>query len=90
MFANFAGILYHDMKKVFVKILMIALVALVAGTTYAQERTEIFISKDPKAVHYRIPALAALPDGKLICVADYRFSRQDIGIVKDGRVDLRN
>lgn len=77
------------MKNVFVKILMIALVALAAGTTYAQERTEIFISKDPKAVHYRIPALAALPDGKLICVADYRFSRQDIGIVKDGRVDLR-
>ena len=25
----------------------------------------------------------------MISVADYRFSRNDIGIVKDGRVDLR-
>jgi hypothetical protein len=25
----------------------------------------------------------------VISVADYRFSRNDIGIVKDGRVDLR-
>lgn len=55
----------------------------------AQERTEIFISKSDTAVHYRIPAIAALPDGGVVAVADYRFSRNDIGIVKDGRVDLR-
>ena len=77
------------MKNVFAKILMMVLTAFVVGTTYAQERSEVFISKDPRAVHYRIPALAALPDGRLICVADYRFSGQDIGIVKDGRLDLR-
>lgn len=77
------------MKNVFAKTLMVVLAALAVGTVCAQERSEVFISKDPKAVHYRIPALAALPDGRLICVADYRFSRQDIGIVRDGRVDLR-
>ena len=63
--------------------------AMVAETLCAQQRSEVFVSKDPHAVHYRIPALASLPDGGLICVADYRFSGQDIGIVKDGRVDLR-
>lgn len=54
-----------------------------------QDRTEIFISRSDTAVHYRIPAIAALPDGTITAVADYRFSRNDIGIVKDGRVDLR-
>ena len=77
------------MKNVFAKILMMALSALAVGITYAQERSEVFVSKDSKDVHYRIPALAALPDGRLICVADYRFSGKDIGIVRDGRVDLR-
>ena len=76
------------MRGVF-HILMSVISVFVMGTAFAQQRTEVFVSKDPKGVHYRIPALAALPDGGLICVADYRFSRQDIGIVKDGRVDLR-
>lgn len=77
------------MNNRFAKVLMVVLAALTVSAAYAQERTEIFISKDPYSVHYRIPALAALPDGSLICVADYRFSGQDIGVVKDGRVDLR-
>ncbi len=77
------------MKNTCAKILVIVLAALAVNTVYAQQRTEVFISRDPHSVHYRIPSLAALPDGRLICVADYRFSGQDIGIVKDGRVDLR-
>ena len=54
-----------------------------------QNRTEIFISPSDTGVHYRIPAVAALTDGSVISVADYRFSRNDVGIVKDGRIDLR-
>ena len=62
---------------------------LLITAAYGQGRTETFISKSDTAVHYRIPAIAALGDGTIIAVADYRFSRNDIGIVKDGRVDLR-
>lgn len=39
-------------------------------------------------VIYRIPAIATNKDGDIICVADYRHSGQDIGIVKNGRLDL--
>lgn len=60
-----------------------------AQAAYSQDRTEIFISPTDTGAHYRIPAIAALPDGQVISVADYRFSRNDVGIVKDGRIDLR-
>lgn len=66
------------------------LVALIfAGfTALAQQRCDIFPTKNYDVVPYRIPAIAALKDGSVVCVADYRFSRQDIGIVKGGRIDL--
>ena len=71
--------------------LLTSLIALtfLCGTLSAQERSETFISRSDTAVHYRIPAMAALEDGTVVAVADYRFSRNDIGIIKDGRVDLR-
>ena len=72
-----------------VKTLLAGTFLCVGVLLYAQDRTEIFISKSDTAVHYRIPAIAALPGGEVVAVADYRFSRNDIGIVKDGRVDLR-
>ena len=72
-----------------VNTILTVLLLCVVGTANAQDRTEIFVSKSDTAVHYRIPAIAALPDGSVVAVADYRFSRNDIGIVKDGRVDLR-
>lgn len=58
-------------------------------TSYAQERFEIFTTKSETDIPYRIPAIAALPDGTVICVADYRYSRRDIGMAENGRVDLR-
>ena len=66
------------------------LVALIfAGfTALAQQRFDIFPTKNYDVVPYPIPAIAALKDRSVVCVADYRFSRQDIGIVKDGRIDL--
>lgn len=71
--------------------LLTSLIALtfLCGTLSAQERSETFISRSDTAVHYRIPAMAALEDGTVVAVADYRFSRNDIGVIKDGRVDLR-
>ena len=69
------------------KLLTLLFCITVSVDLYAQ-RFEIFPTPTTKEVPYRIPALAATKDGALICVADYRFSRQDIGIVKDGRIDL--
>lgn len=40
-------------------------------------------------VPYRIPAIAKNQDGDLIAVADYRYSKQDIGMATNGRLDLR-
>lgn len=71
------------------KILFTLILILSCVKAYCQERTEIFVSPSDTGTHYRIPAVAALPDGSLIGVADYRFSRNDVGIVKDGRIDLR-
>lgn len=63
---------------------------LITTSIAAQERTEVFISRCDTGAHYRIPAVAAIGDGTVIAVADYRFSRNDIGIIKDGRVDIRS
>ncbi len=85
-------VLYHYNNFRMNKIPFITLLALAisAGSAaYGQKRTEIFISRSDTAVHYRIPAISSFKDGTVISVADYRFSRNDIGIVKDGRVDLR-
>ena len=63
-------------------ITLLLLTAFAASKAYGQERTEIFISRSDTAVHYRIPAISSHKDGTVISVADYRFSRNDIGIVK--------
>ena len=65
------------------------LLALSCLCTYAQNRCEVFTTLTENDIPYRIPALAALPDGTLVCVADYRYSRKDVGMQKDGRIDLR-
>ena len=70
------------------KLLTLLFCITVSVDLYAQRR-DIFPTPNTKDVPYRIPALAATKDGVLISVADYRYSRQDIGVVKDGRIDLR-
>lgn len=40
-------------------------------------------------IPYRIPAIAQTKNGDIIAVADYRHSKADIGMAKDGKVDLR-
>ena len=71
------------------KRITLLLALMFAGfTALAQQRCDIFPTKSLDDIPYRIPAIAALKDGSVVCVADYRFSRQDIGVVKDGRIDL--
>ena len=52
-------------------------------------RHEIFVKPDVECIPYRIPAIATASNGDLIAVADYRFSREDIGFGDNGRIDLR-
>ena len=76
------------MKHLTRNLLAAALVAFSALTASAQQRCDIFSTPTTTDIPYRIPAIAALPNGRLICVADYRYSRQDIGVKKGGRIDL--
>lgn len=69
-------------------LLLIAMTVAAMQTASAQDRFDVFPTMSEKDIPYRIPAIAALPDGTVICVADFRHSRNDIGIKKDGRVDL--
>lgn len=72
--------------------LCLSLFAMCLGicpASHAQKQCEIFTTLSDKDVPYRIPAIAALPDGTLICIADYRWSGCDIGVVKGGRIDLK-
>ncbi len=43
----------------------------------------------PATIPYRIPAIATASNGNIIAVADYRHSRADIGMAKNGRIDIR-
>lgn len=76
------------MKQRLLSLIALALGLCVAVQVDAQRRFDVFPTKTTADIPYRIPAIAALSDGGVVCVADYRFSRQDIGVVKDGRIDL--
>lgn len=62
--------------------------AMSSSPSAAQNRFDVFPTRSESDIPYRIPAIAAMSDGTVICVADYRYSRSDIGMKKDGRVDL--
>lgn len=51
----------------------------------AEPQFEIFPTRTSADIPYRIPAIATAYDGTVVAVADYRFSRADIG---SGRIDL--
>ena len=51
-------------------------------------RSDVFVMQSSAAIPYRIPAIAVTRSGRLISVADYRHSRQDIGVAHNGRIDL--
>jgi len=62
-----------------------AVMAAQPNSVFDKEQVEIFTTKTPDDVPYRIPAIAVGNDGSLVVAADYRFTRADIG---GGRLDL--
>lgn len=76
------------MKSLRYFLIFISAACLSSAVSLAQVRYDVFPTISEKDIPYRIPAIAALSDGTVICVADYRHSRSDIGMKKDGRVDL--
>lgn len=56
------------------------------GETIAEpDPFTVFATPQSGGVPYRIPAICTTADGTLVAIADYRFSRADIG---SGRIDL--
>ena len=51
-------------------------------------RSDLFPMYADADIPYRIPAIAVTKDGVLLCAADYRHSRTDIGVTHNGRIDL--
>ena len=62
-------------------------VTVKASTIEPEPQVNIFETKT--GVPYRIPAIATAHNGDIIAVADYRHSGADIGMVNNGRIDLR-
>lgn len=54
----------------------------------ASENFDVFPYTSAADVPYRIPAVAVTPEGTMVCVADYRHCASDIGVIKNGRIDL--
>lgn len=55
------------------------------GTTTEPDAFTIFATPQSGGVPYRIPGVCTTADGTLVAIADYRYSRADIG---SGRIDL--
>lgn len=51
-------------------------------------RFDVFPMRSTSDIPYRIPAIAVTNDGTILATADYRHSREDIGVVYNGRIDL--
>ncbi|MCH5168213.1 MAG: exo-alpha-sialidase [Prevotellaceae bacterium] len=55
---------------------------------YANDRFVVFPTPT-SGTPYRIPAIAKTRNGDLVAVADYRYSKADIGMATNGKLDLR-
>lgn len=64
-------------------------VTIIRATKAVEESFEIFGYNGESAVPYRIPGLAQAQNGNLIAVADYRYSKADIGMATNGKLDIR-
>lgn len=58
---------------------------LSVSSAFGQSREVLFATPSAEAVPYRIPALAQMPDGRVLALCDYRPCGSDIGY---GRVDI--
>lgn len=64
---------------------LIAALALQGADGATREIVFRYGTTDADSIVYRIPAIASLPGGRLVAVADYRYCGYDIG---NGRIDL--
>lgn len=65
-------------------------VVMQPATEAAEPSTEVFTTATLTDIPYRIPAIATASNGDIIAVADYRHSRNDIGMASYGRIDLHS
>ena len=65
-------------------------VVMQPATEEPEPSFEVFRTATSGDIPYRIPAIAMAKNGDIIAVADYRHSRQDIGIASYGRIDLHS
>lgn len=77
------------LKKLILPALIWGFVGVVWGQDSAKFQKEIVFDNQNSEVPYRIPAIAKNRKGDLITVADYRYTKADIGVVKNGKLDLR-
>lgn len=61
------------------------LVTIRKAAVEPEPQFEVFPTRTSQDIPYRIPAIATAYDGTIVAVADYRYSRVDIG---SGRIDL--
>lgn len=59
------------------------------SVTLDDSETFIVFDNANSKVAYRIPAISQTQSGDIIAVTDYRYSKADIGVVKNGKLDLR-
>ncbi|MBR1889578.1 MAG: exo-alpha-sialidase [Alloprevotella sp.] len=76
------------------KMFLLVLIAFAIGQSVCAQATrrEIFMTSSDAAIPYRIPAIAQASNGQLICVADYRWNKGDIGWSPElygSRIDLK-
>ena len=64
-------------------------VVLLIGSVLVGSAADVVFDNANSQVPYRIPAIAKNRNGDLIGVADYRYSGADIGVVKNGKLDIR-
>lgn len=76
------------LKKIFYMLISASMTGCL--TTHAgKDNSFVVFDNAASEVPYRIPAIAVNRAGDIIAVADYRYSGQDIGVTKNGKLDLR-
>ena len=67
----------------------VTLQSIPEGADNDYEERKVVFDNASSSVPYRIPAVAQNRHGDLIFVADYRYSKADIGMATNGKLDLR-
>ena len=82
---------YADIKRMRGSVLTRLLLCVFMAICVCDARAENYVvfNNDSSQVPYRIPAIGCTINGDVIAVADYRYSHADIGVVENGKLDLK-